>query len=126
MSVGLDELCDETWVALRGNLFRRAILGKQRCSEIVMLTIANFPSRELRGCQKDSIHDRNTRKELAATVERKYRNSHAQQPRDTYGMVFVTIVLTWAVEAIVQYIIAQWWRKHFDVEAIRKRYGWER
>ena len=125
-AIGLDELIDEAWLALRGSLFRRAVMGKQRCAEIVMLTLAHFPDRELKTCLKGSAYAKQAERTLAETVERKYRASHVTVDGGTYGMVFLTIVLTWAVEAIVRYLLAQWWKKHFDAEQIRRRYGWQK
>jgi len=122
----LDELIDATWNSLRPSLFRRAILGRQRCAELVMLACANFPDRELTTCTQGSSRDHGIRKELAEIVEAKYRRSAAgRDGQDAYGMVFMSIVLMWAVSAIVQYLVLQWWKKHFDAAAIRKQYGWK-
>jgi hypothetical protein len=123
----LDELIDATWTSLKPSLFRRTILGRRRCAELVMLACANFPDRELVSCTKDSARDKELRKELTDIVAAKYRQSAASRDEhDAYGMVFMSVVLFWAASAIVQYLVLQWWKKHFDAAAIRKQYGWAR
>lgn len=125
MAQTLDELIDGAWVSLRGNFFRRALLGKQRCSELVMLSCASFPDRELLGCMDGSAHAKAVQAALVDRVAAKYRQTRgAAIQAEPYGMVFLSIVLMWAVSAIVQYLVVKWWQKHFDAAAIRKQYGW--
>lgn len=120
----LDDLVDECWMAMRPSLFRRAILGKRRCAHLVMMSLANFPDRELVGAAPSSAADRQARKQLAATVEAKFRET-AQEVTGTYNAVFMTIVLAWAIKLIVAYLISAWFKRQFSIEEIRERYGWK-
>jgi len=117
----LDELIDDTWVALRPG-FRRAWLGRERCAEIVSLAVAEFPDRELRGCIRGSAYDRQMAEHLTERVSTRFRaRATGAEP---YGFAFLTIVLMWAIGAIVQHIVVRWWERHFDAAAIRAEYGW--
>lgn len=121
----LDQLVDQTWDELRGNMFRRAILGKRRCAELVMHTLACFPDRELVALKATAGSDleRQIVKQVEEKVASRYKAT-GQEP-GTYGFVFLSIVLYWAVSAIVQYLVVQWWKRHFDAAAIRREYGWK-
>ena len=121
----VDELIDSTWEALRPSLFRRAVLGQQRCAELVMHVLAEFPDREFasRGAVEGNAVDRQIRSELEARVSRRFHASGQKPGR--YGSVFFSIVVTWAVSAIVQYLVVQWWKRQFDAAAIRRGYGWK-
>lgn len=121
----LDQLCDETWDSLRGNLFRRAILGRQRCDQLVMHALACFPDRELTSLKaaRGSELESQIVQDVEGKVAERFRET--KQEPGTYGFVFMSLVLYWAVSAIVQYLVVQWWKRHFDAEAIRKEYGWK-
>jgi hypothetical protein len=121
----LDDLIDECWGALRPSLMRRAVLGKQRCAQLVMMTLANFPDRELVGTTPGSAYERQQKRTLAARVEAQYRKD-ATAAQGTYGAVFLSIVLAWAIKAIVEYLVDQWLKKHFSMTDIRQQYGWKR
>lgn len=120
----IDDLIDECWGAMRPSLMRRAVLGKQRCAQLVMMTLANFPDRELVGATPGSAYERQQKRMLAARVEAQYR-SGAPTTQGTYGAVFLSIVLAWAIKAIVEYLIDQWLKKHFSMHDIRQQYGWK-
>lgn len=125
MSATLDQLIDETWDSMRGNLFRRAILGKKRCAELVMHAVASFPDREFKSLnvRQDSDVERQVIKDVERRVAQRY-TATGQEP-GTYGYVFLSLVLYWAISAIVQYLVVQWWKRHFDAESIRREYGWK-
>jgi hypothetical protein len=120
----IDELIEECWGSMRPSLMRRAVLGKKRCAQLVMMTLANFPDRELVGATPGSSSERQHRRKLATKVESQYRDD-APSAKGTYGAVFLSIVLAWAVKAIVDYLIDQWLRKHFSMDDIRQQYGWK-
>jgi len=120
----IDELIDECWGAMRPSLMRRAVLGKQRCARLVMMTLANFPDRELAGAIPGSAYERQQKRTLASRVEAQYRKTSTPS-RDTYGAVFLSIVLAWAIKAIVEYLIDRWMNKHFSMDDIRQQYGWK-
>ena len=119
----LDDICDAVWVAMRSQYFRRAVLGKTRCSELVMLSLANFPDRSLKGVKQASIQCDNLSDDFAQTVEQKYRQK-TQPPPGTYGAVFTSLILAWAIKAIVGYLIDQWFAGKLNVSEIRNQYGW--
>jgi hypothetical protein len=120
----IDELIDECWGAMRPSLMRRAVLGKQRCAQLVLMTLANFPDRELVGTTPGSAYEKQQKRTLAARVEAKYRKD-APANHGTYGAVFLSIVLAWAIKAIVEYLISQWFKKSFSMDDIRQQYGWK-
>jgi hypothetical protein len=120
----LDNLIDECWGALRPSLMRRAVLGKQRCAQLVMMALANFPDRELVGTTPGSAYERQQKRALALKVEAQYRKD-ATAASGTYGAVFLSIVLAWAIKAIVEYLVDQWLKKHFSMDDIRRQYGWK-
>lgn len=121
----IDELADGCWYSMRNSLFRRALLGKKRCTQIVMMTLADFPDKELVGATPGSACDRRTRQELANLVEVKFRQQ-AVTPNDTYNAVFMTVILAWAIKLIVSWLIDQWFSGKVDMQAIRTQYGWKR
>lgn len=120
----IDELIEECWGSMRPSLMRRAVLGKQRCAQLVMMTLANFPDRELVGATPGSAYERQQKRTLAARVEGQYRKD-APAAQGTYGAVFLSIVLAWAIKAIVSYLIDQWFSKRFSMDEIRQQYGWK-
>jgi len=121
----LDELIDDTWTALRPGLFRRALLGRQRCAELVMLAVAEFPDRELRGCPRGSAYEQQMQEQLTERVAARFRATSGKAvAAEPYGFVFLSIVLMWAIAAIVQHLVVKWWERHFDAAAIRSQYGW--
>lgn len=122
--MSIDELTDACWVSMRGSLFRRAILGRQRCSELVMMTLAKFPDAMLVGVTQNSAADRKIRNTLALRVEAAYR-SKATESDGTYGAVFMTIILAWAIKLIVAYLINAWFSQQFSIADIRQQYGWK-
>lgn len=120
----IDELIDECWGSMRPSLMRRAVLGKQRCSRLVMMSLANFPDRELVGTAPGSAYERQQKRMLAARVESQYRKD-APPATTTYGAVFLSIVLAWAIKAIVEYLIDRWINNRFSMDDIRQQYGWK-
>jgi len=121
-----DELCDEVWASLRGNLFRRTILGRKRCNEIVMLTCSEFPDRGLTHCARGTPREQEVIDHCIERVTSRFQQMRsASGQREEYGFVFLSLVLAWAVSAIVQYIVIKWWKKHFDAAEMRRQYGWK-
>jgi hypothetical protein len=121
------QLCDEVWLSLRGNLFRRTILGRKRCDELVMLSCAEFPDRELSACVQGSEQEREQIDRMIDRVSSRYQQIRSASPgKQEYGFAFLTLVLVWAVSAIVQYLVIKWWKKHFDAAEMRRQYGWKR
>ena len=120
----IDDLIDECWGSMRPSLMRRAVLGKKRCAQLVLMALANFPDRELVGATPGSAYEKKQKQTLAARVEANYRKD-APPTHGTYGAVFLSIVLAWAIRAIVEYLIDQWLKNHFSMDDIRHQYGWK-
>lgn len=120
----LDELTEGAWQSLRGNLFRRAILNRRRCDELVMLACSEFPDRELAaGASPGSVSEERI---VQATVDRVVaRYKSKASGRQEYGFALLSMVLLWAAAAIVQYLVVKWWQRHFDAAAMRAQYGWK-
>jgi len=122
----VDELIDDTWNALRPSLLRRSMLGRKRCAELVMHTLAVFPDREYYAMQaaEGSAADRRLRVETEERVHDRMRNSVAAEP-GVYGFAIMSLVMMWAVSAVVQYLLAQWWKQRFNAGDFRREYGWK-
>ena len=120
----IDDLIDECWGSMRPSLMRRAVLGKRRCAQLVMMALANFPDRELVGTMPGSAYEKQQKRTLAARIEAHYRKD-APAAQGTYGAVFLSIVLAWAIKAIVEYLIDRWLNKRFSMDDIRQQYGWK-
>lgn len=118
-----DALIDSVWNELRPSLFRRSILGKRRCSEIVLHALAEFPDREFaaRKATQGSSAERRIVEETEKRVAKRMKTSTGDE---VYGSVILSLVLMWAVSSIVQYLVLQWWKRHFDAAAFRREYGW--
>lgn len=125
--VSVDAIIDGTWDALRGNYFRRAMLGKVRCAEIVMHTLAVFPDRQivaLKATKGSAVEQQVIESTIVAVAER-YQMTSAAKQQSPYGFVLLSLVLYWAIAAIVQHLIVEWWKRHFDAAALRQEYGWK-
>lgn len=126
MTTTMDDIVDSAWHQLRGNLFRRAILGKKMCARIVMETLAQFPDREfssLKVAQNTDL-ERQIVGEVRDKVLQSVREGCRAEPGN-YGFAIMALVLYWAVSAIVQYLVVQWWKRHFDMSVLRTEYGWK-
>lgn len=121
----LDATIDRVWDSLRGNLFRRAVLGKRRCAELVMHTLAAFPDREFaaRGVPtQNTLEEQRIVTEVTAAVAgRVSANADRCAP---YAPGVMALVLKWAAAAVVQMLVTEWWDRRLDVSAMRKEYGW--
>jgi hypothetical protein len=123
--VTLDELIDDCWKALRPSLCRRAVLGKKRCAELLMRACAHFPDAELSALSAKSQGVQDRKKLLEAQVMSGYLRDHGMQKDNNYGFVFMSVVLAWAVEAIVRYLLSRWFSGRLDVGELRRQCGWE-
>lgn len=125
--MSVDEITDRTWESLRGNYFRRAMLGKKRCAEIVMHTLAVFPDRQivaLKASKGSAVEQQIIESTIVTVVERCHSVMAAKSPTP-YGFMLMSLILYWAVGAIVQHLIVEWWKRHFSAESLRQEYGWK-
>lgn len=120
----LDDLIDDTWRTLRANYFRRALLGKKQCAELVMLTVSEFPEADLQACAQGSDYEKTLVGELITRVASRFADNRIASGKQEYTFAFMSVILLWAVSAIVQHLVTQWWDRHFSAETIRAQYGW--
>jgi hypothetical protein len=93
---------DYVWAELARHPIRRAMLGRERCDEITATAAAMSPagSRRPRG--------RADREDVRRTWEGRVRDEYASRA----GFAFLTMLIMWAIGAIVQALVKQWWEEH--------------
>jgi hypothetical protein len=93
---------DYVWAELARHPIRRAMLGRERCDEIVATAAAMSPTagRQPRG--------RADRELLQRTWEGRVRDEYASRA----GFAFMTMLIMWAIGAIVQALVKKWWEEH--------------
>ena len=92
---------DGAWEALGAAPLRRAMLGRVRCDRLVRLAAVALDSSEFRGAVFDNASGRAARKQIAKRVADVYS--------EPCSSVFVSLVLSWAIQAILSYLIRRWW-----------------
>lgn len=92
---------DGAWQALGVAPLRRAMLGRDRCDRLVRLASIALESAEFRGAMFNHAQGRAARKQVAKRVQDIYS--------EPCSSVFVSLILTWAIQAIVAYLIRRWW-----------------
>lgn len=121
----VDAIADNVWDSLRGSLFSRAVLGRRRCTELVLNTLAAFPDRTFaeRGVPtQNTLEEQRIVAEVTAKVAAKVMTSPVKCV--PYSPDVVALVVRWATAAVVQMLVTAWWDRRLDVAAIRKEYGW--
>jgi hypothetical protein len=92
----LQELREHAWEALGSAPIRRSILGRRRSDELVRLAMNASPEADLcRGFERGLVARR-----TADHVGRVYG--------EKCSGVFTTLILSWAISAIVQALINRW------------------
>jgi hypothetical protein len=96
----LEQARDDVWSALATRPIRRSMLGRDRCDAIVRVALSQLDAVEgemaagrLPGAD-----------EMQRRVERRVRAAYADQ----CGMAFATLLLIWAISAIVQVLVLRW------------------
>lgn len=92
---------DGAWESLGAAPIRRSLLGRDRCDRLVRLAGIALQSAEFRGAVFDNAPGRAARKLVAKRVADVYS--------EPCSSVFVSLVLSWAIQAIVSYLIKRWW-----------------
>lgn len=95
---------DYVWVELARHPIRRALLGRERCDEIVATAARRSPAglRIFRGelkATRDAMRDA-----WETSVREEYENRA--------GFAFMTMLIVWAIGAIVQALVKKWWEEH--------------
>ena len=95
-AIDTDRACDAVWESLAATPARRALLGRRMADSIVRAALEEMPpvasGNAAAGCDR---------------VERRVR----RRMSDRHGVAFTTILLSWAISAIVQALVAYWWRQ---------------
>ena len=99
----LQDVRDGAWVALGAAPIRRSLLGRERSDRLTRLAAVALESSEFRGAVFDNASGRAARKQVAKRVADVYS--------EPCSSVFVTLVLSWAIQAIVSYLIRKWWEQ---------------
>jgi len=94
---------DEVWQALASRPLRRSILGRERCDAIVRVAMHQLQAVDVEvaaGWHRDGEMVTAVRRR----VERRVKSAYAEQ----CGMAFTTLILVWAISAIVQALVIRW------------------
>lgn len=102
MTLELLHARDAVWDALGSAPLRRAILGRERCDAIVRVAMDSIPTMELQAAGRGTGHEA----AVIRRIERRVRGRYAEQ----CGFAFSTLILSWAISAIVQALVIRWWR----------------
>jgi hypothetical protein len=84
---------DYVWQALAAHPIRRAMLGRERCDEIVATAVGLSPA--------GATDSQDMRRRWEATVRDEYAGRA--------GFAFMTLVMWWAIGAIVEALVRKWW-----------------
>lgn len=89
----IQEAREYAWDALASAPLRRAMLGRERCDAIVRVAL-------------DACRDEwgSSRRGLTRRVEETVRSRYHER----CGMPFMSLVVAWAISAIVQALVARW------------------
>ena len=94
--------CEYVWQALGRFPVRRAMLGRKQCDAIVATAVEQAPS------QSEVL--------FAGPVSEALRDRWEQRVRLIYtencGFAFTTVLLWWAISAIVEALIRKWLENH--------------
>lgn len=93
---------DHVWEALGAAPLRRAMLGRERCDAIARVAFNQLhdAKRELAGFGNDP----RMQAAVCQRLERRVRNLYSEN----CGFAFMTLVVVWAISAIVQALVIRW------------------
>lgn len=106
MSGDLQTARDAAWTALGACPIRRALLGRQRCDVLVNIAAEEIVAAAGRGL---SAHDERA---AALTIARRVDSRYEERS----GFVLSSFLISWAISAIVQALIAKWWANRHPTE----------
>lgn len=96
----LEQAREDVWRGLASRPLRRAMLGREKCDAIVRVALS-----QLHEVEGELVAGRiSGSDEVARRVERRVKAVYADQ----YGMAFVTLLMVWAISAIVQILVIRW------------------
>lgn len=98
---------DAAWRGLAKNPIRRAMLGRERCDALVRVaadqldaTNREFLPLVQRSAARIEVDTDTLRKRVEARVRQHYH--------ERAGFAFMTLVIAWAISAIVQVLVNRW------------------
>jgi len=97
---------DYVWAELARHPIRRAMLGRERCDEITATAVTMSPTGFLGYGMV--VGRRPSQEEVRQVWEVRVRDEYAQRA----GFAFMTMLLAWAIGAIVQALVKKWWEEH--------------
>lgn len=97
----LEQARDDVWQALASRPLRRSMLGRERCDAIVRVALSQLSAVEGELAAGWCDHHVDA---IQKRVERRVRSVYAEQ----CGMAFTTLILIWAISAIVQALVIRW------------------
>ncbi len=101
----LEAARDYVWDRLAAHPVRRSMLGRQRCDALVRTSLNAMPDDvEMTVAGEGTDFERM----LCERTERRVRDLYSEH----CGFAFTTLVLSWAISAIVQILVVRWWKKH--------------
>lgn len=102
---------DAAWDALASNPVRRALLGRKRCDALAAIAGEEVRYESRAGANFDGFaaaHMEGSRRRIGHRIARRYP--------ERCGFAFTTLILSWAISAIVQALIARWWANRHPTE----------
>lgn len=106
MTIDLEQAREHVWQALAASPIRRAVLGRERCDAIVRVAVNAMPDETQLAW---SSVDDERRGGLCRALERRVRANYSE----ACGFAFATMILAWAISAIVQALVARWIENHW-------------
>lgn len=92
---------DYVWAELAHHPIRRAMLGRERCDEIVATAVTMSPA-------GGAAATPNNRAAMRRLWEGRVREEYAERA----GFAFLTMLMWWAIGAIVEALVRKWWEEN--------------
>lgn len=92
---------DYVWAELARHPIRRAMLGRERCDAIVATAVTMSPTGQ-------AAATANNRAAMRRLWEGRVRDEYAQRA----GFAFMSMLIMWAIGAIVEALVRKWWEEH--------------
>lgn len=103
---------DYVWAELARHPIRRAMLGRERCDEIVATAAGLSPEHPLdRQRRRHGLAGMMPKADRDA-MRRAWEASVREEYENRAGFAFMTMLLVWAIGAIVQALVKKWWEEH--------------
>lgn len=111
MPADLQAARDVAWEALAAHPLRRALLGRERCDALASIAAEEVLYESRMGANFNGFaaeHAAGSSRRIGSRVGRRYH--------ERCGFAFTTLILSWAISAIVQALIAKWWANRHPTE----------